>query len=119
MTIDAFAFPKTDKPDQIEAQHKLAELMMDPAVQTEFTRNKGSIPSLLNADISSLDRCAREGQQVMAGGPSHQLLHFYLVFTADSYGQYTDLLGQFWANPNMSAADATRKFAAIIAAAGQ
>ena len=47
MTIDAFAFPKTDKPDQIEAQHKLADLMMDPAVQTEFTRYKGSVPSML------------------------------------------------------------------------
>ena len=119
MTIDAFAFPKTGKPDQIEAQHKLAELMMDPAVQTEFTRNKGSVPSMLDADISSLDRCAREGQQVMARGPSHQLLNFYLVFTPDSYGQYTDLLGQFWANPNMTAADATKRFAAIVAAAGQ
>src|SRR5262249_26526297 len=41
MTIDAFAFPRTDKPEQIQAQHKLAELMMDPAVQTEFTRYKG------------------------------------------------------------------------------
>lgn len=119
MTIDSFAFPKTDKPDQIQAQHKLAELMMDPAVQTEFTRKKGSVPSMLNADITSLDHCAQTGQQVMAQGPAHQLPNFYLVFTPDTYGQYVDLLAQYWANPGMTAADATKKFAAIIAAAGQ
>ena len=116
MTIDAFAFPKTDKPDQIEAQHKLATLMMDPAVQTEVT-HKGSIPSRLDANIAVLDRCAKQGQQVMALGPAHQLPHFYLVFTPDSYGQYVDLLAQYWANPGMSAADATKKFAGIVAAA--
>lgn len=38
MTIDAFAFSRTDKTEQIYAQHKLAELMMDPVVQAEFTR---------------------------------------------------------------------------------
>jgi len=117
MTIDSFAFPETDKPDQIQAQHKLAEVMMDPAVQTEFTRYKGSVPSLLNANIAVLDRCAKRGQQVMAKGPSHQLLNFLLAFTPDSYGQYVDLLGQYWANPKMTAADATKKFAAIVAAA--
>ena len=92
MTIDAFAFPKTDKPEQIQAQHKLAELMMDPAVQTEFTRYKGSVPSRLDANIAVLDRCAKQGQQIMAMGPVHQLPHFYLVFTPDSYRQYIDLL---------------------------
>jgi glucose/mannose transport system substrate-binding protein len=119
MAIDAFAFPKTGNPEQINAQHKLADLMMDPAVQTEFTRYKGSIPSRLDADIAGLDHCARQGQQVMALGPAHQLPHFYLVFTPDSYGQYTDLLAQYWANPTMSAAEATKRFATIVAAAGR
>lgn len=118
MAIDAFAFPKTDKPDQIQAQHKLAEVMMDPAVQTEFTRYKGSVPSRLDANIADLDRCAKQGQQVMARGPSHQLPLINLVFTPDIYGQYVDLLAQYWADPNLSAADATQKFAGIIAAAG-
>jgi hypothetical protein len=40
------------------------------------------------------------------------------MFTPDSYGQYVDLLGQYWSSPNMSAADATQKFAAIVGAAG-
>jgi glucose/mannose transport system substrate-binding protein len=118
MAIDAFAFPKTDKPDQIEAPHKLAELMMDPAVQTEFTRYKGSVPSRLDANIAELDRCARQGKQVMALGPSHQLPLFNLMFTPDRYGQYVDLLAQYWANPSMSAAEAAKNFASIIVNAG-
>lgn len=118
MGVDALVYPKTDKPDQIQAQHKLAEIIMDPVVQTEFALNKGSIPSMLTADISSLDRCAKIGRNVMAEGPSHQLLNTSLVFTPDIYGQYTDLLGQYWANPEMTAVDATKKFAAIIAAMG-
>jgi|SRR5579871_1990635 len=118
MAIDAFAFPKTNKAEQIQAQHKLAELMMDPPVQTEFTRYKGSVPSRLDANIAELDRCAKLGQQVMAMGPAHQLTHFYLVFTPDAYGQFVDLLAQYWANPSMSAADATKRFASIVAAAG-
>jgi len=119
MAIDAFAFPKADKPEQIQAQHKLAELMMDPAVQTQFTLYKGSVPSRLDANIAELDRCARMGQQVMALGPSHQLPLVNLVFTPDLYGQYVDLLAQYWANPSMSATDATKKFANIIAIAGR
>jgi len=118
MTIDAFTFPRSDKPEQAQAQHKLAELMMDPTVQTEFTLHKGSVPSRLDANIAVLDRCAKLGQQVMAQGSSHQLLNFFLLFTPDSYGQYVDLLAQYWANPSMSPAEATRKFAAIIGAAG-
>lgn len=51
----------------------------------------------------------------MALGRSHQLPHFYLVLTPDSYGQYVELAAQYWANPGRSPAEATRKFAAIVA----
>jgi len=120
MTIDAFAFPKTDKPEQIQAQHKLAELMMDPAVQTEFTRYKGSVPSRLDANIAVLDRCAKQGRQVMALGPSHQLPAFLSGVHADSYGQsQSHLLAQYWANPNMSAAGRHEEVASIIRQRGR
>ena len=119
MTVDAFAFPKSTKPDQIEAQRKLADMVMNPEVQVAFAKLKGSIPTRLDADVSSLDRCAQIGQKAMAGGPAHQLPNFYLMFTPDSYGQITDLLGQYWSHPEMTPADATRDFATIIAGAGK
>jgi glucose/mannose transport system substrate-binding protein len=115
MTPNSFAFPKTDKPEQIAAQRKLAEVLMDPAVQTEYTFYKGSVPSRLDADIKSLDRCAQMGQKVMAQGAAHQLPHFNLSFTPDVLGQIYDVLGQFWSHPEMPADDATHQFSAIIA----
>jgi glucose/mannose transport system substrate-binding protein len=115
MTTNSFAFPKTDKADQMAAQRKLAEVLMDPAVQTEYTYYKGSIPSRLDANIKSLDRCAQIGQKVMAQGPAHQLPHFNLAFTPDVLGQIYDVLAQYWSHPDMPADDATRQFASIIA----
>jgi glucose/mannose transport system substrate-binding protein len=114
MQTNSFAFPKTDKPDQVAAQRRLAEVLMDPAVQTEYTFYKGSIPSRQDANIKSLDRCAQLAQKVMAEGPAHQLPHFILSFTPDVLGQIYDVLGQFWSHPDMSPAEATRQFAAIV-----
>ena len=53
-------------------------------------------------------------QTVMAKGPAHQLPHFILSFTPDVLGQIYDVLGQFWSHPDMSPAEATRQFAAIV-----
>jgi glucose/mannose transport system substrate-binding protein len=114
MQTNAFAFPKTSNAEQIAAQRKLAEVLMDPAVQTEYTFYKGSIPSRMDANIKSLDRCAQLGQKVMAEGPSHQLSHFSLSFTPDVLGQINDLIGEYWAHPEMSAESARRQFASII-----
>jgi len=106
MQTNAFTFPKTSNPEQIAAQKKLADVFMDPTVQTEYTFYKGSIPSRLDAEL---------GQKVMAGGPAHQLSHFSLSFTPDVQGQIQDLLGQYWAHPEMSADAARKRFGSIIA----
>jgi glucose/mannose transport system substrate-binding protein len=119
MTTNSFAFPKSDKPDQVAAQRKLAQVFMDPAVQTDYTYYKGSIPSRLDANIKPLDRCAQLGQKIMAEGSAHQLPHFLLSFTPDVLGQINDMLAQYWSHPDMSAANATKQFAAIVGAAGR
>ena len=118
MTVDVFAFPKVTKPDQIAAQRKLAELMMDPAVQVEFNKFKGSLPARLDSDVGSLDACAQLGQKVMAGGEANQLPNFALAFGPDTQGQIEDLLIHYWSTPGMSAVDATKEFSTIIAKAG-
>jgi glucose/mannose transport system substrate-binding protein len=118
MTVDVFAFPKVTKPDQIAAQRKLAELMMDPAVQVEFNKFKGSLPARLDSDVGSLDACAQLGQKVMAGGEANQLPNFALAFGPDTQGQIEDLLIHYWSTPGMSAVDATKEFSTIIANAG-
>ncbi len=119
MTVDVFVFPKTDKPDQQAAQAKLASLMMDPKVQTEFNANKGALPARLDANIAELDDCAKMGQKVMAGGAANQLPNFALAFSPDTQGQIEDLLVNYWANPAAKPADAAKQLATIIGNAGQ
>ncbi len=118
MTVDVFVFPVNNKPDQKAAQDKLATLMMDPAVQTEFNSFKGSIPSRLDANVAELDACGQLGQKVMAGGTANQLPNFALAFSPDIQGQIEDLLGNYWSKPSMTPADATKQLATIIAGAG-
>ena len=119
MTVDVFVFPVNNKPDQEEAQRKLAQLMMDPAVQTEFNAFKGALPARLDANVAELDACAQMGQKVLAGGAANQLPNFALAFSPDTQGQIEDLLVNYWSNASASPADAAKQFATIIGNAGQ
>jgi glucose/mannose transport system substrate-binding protein len=119
MTVDVFVFPVNDKPDQKAAQDKLAQLMMDPKVQTEFNAFKGALPARLDADIAELDACAKLGQKVMAGGAANQLPNFALAFSPDTQGQIEDLLVNYWSNAAAKPADAAKQLATIIGNAGQ
>ena len=67
MTVDVFVFPVNNKPDQKVAQEKLATLMMDPAVQTEFKGSRARYHPGLTPN-GGTRRCAQLGQKVMAGG---------------------------------------------------
>lgn len=117
MTVDSFVFPKGDnKPDRAQAQHKLATIIMDPAVQLEYSRAKGSIPARLDANVSSLDQCAQLGRKVM-GVDGNQLPNNALSFKPDVEGQINDLLARFWTNQSMTSAQATKLYADIIARA--
>ncbi len=115
MTVDVFVFPMNDKPDQKAAQDKLATLMMDPKVQTEFNAFKGSIPSRQDANVAELDACAQLGQKVMSGGEANQLPNFALAVSQDVQGQIEDLLGNYWSRPSMTPADAAKQLSTIIA----
>ena len=115
MTVDVFAFPVNNKPDQKVAQDKLAMLMMDPEVQVEFNKFKGSIPSRLDAETGELDACAQLGKKVMAGGEANQLPNFALAFGPDIQGQIEDLLANYWSKPSMTPADAAKQLSSIVA----
>jgi glucose/mannose transport system substrate-binding protein len=117
MTVDVFVFPVVKDPDQKKAQEKLATLMMDPAVQTEFNTYKGALPARLDANVAELDACAQLGQKVLANA-SNQLPNFALAFGPDTQGQIEDLLGNYWSHPSMTPADAAKQLSTIIANAG-
>ncbi len=58
------------------AQLKLAQLTLSPAVQADYNQVKGSIPVLRNPDISKMDSCARASWKVFARGASAQVPSF-------------------------------------------
>jgi len=117
MVADAFAFPKSSNKQQIATQQKLATVLMNPEVQNAFNIYKGSLPALVNAGLNGIDPCAQLGHKVLSEGASHQLPHFFLVFTPNELGQISDLLAEYWTTPSMSAAAATRRFGQIIGGA--
>lgn len=95
---DAFGYLKTNDPDQDAAQKLLAEVVMDPAVQVEFSLNKGSIPPRIDVDKSKFDVCTQKGMSFLSEGkivPEHAI-----TITPERAGALTDFVGEFWANPS-------------------
>lgn len=117
VTVDSFVYPKGgNKQDAVEAQRKLATVIMDPAVQTAYSLQKGSIPARLDANVASLDACAQLGRKIMAAD-ANQLPNNALSFRPGEEGEINDLLGKYWNTPSMTSAQATKQYADIIASA--
>nr|WP_298098188.1 ABC transporter substrate-binding protein [uncultured Shinella sp.] len=66
MVIDAFAFPITNRPDAAEAQQAFARMVLDRDNQVAFSRLKGSLPVRMDVDPHELDRCGRQGLEMIA-----------------------------------------------------
>jgi glucose/mannose transport system substrate-binding protein len=112
---DAFYFPKNDDPEITKAQKELASLMLSKAVQVAFNLKKGSLPVRGDIDLSAANDCMKKGLAILAAGgvvPSgNQLL------SQDTQGQIEDLQAEFWSGTDLSAADAQKRYADIIASA--
>lgn len=109
---DAFGYLKTDDPNQDAAQKLLAEVVMDPAVQVEFSLNKGSIPSRTDVDKSKFDVCTQKGMGFLSEGkivPEHAI-----TITPEQVGALTDFVGEFWANPSADIDASAAQLAAIF-----
>lgn len=115
MNVDVFTFPKNPNPGMLAAQQKLAEVMMDPAVQARFNLFKGALPARLDADIGALDVCAQAGKKVIDGGADNQMPNAALAFSPDVSGQISDLITAYFNGTSMTAEAATAAFAKIIA----
>jgi len=117
MVVDVFMFPKGNEPAHVEEQKKLAQMMMDPVVQAKFNSFKGALPPRLDADVSSLDSCAKLGQSILAQGEASQLPDYELMLPPDTVGQVTDLINAYWNDSSITPEDAAKQLSGIIAAA--
>jgi glucose/mannose transport system substrate-binding protein len=110
---DAFYFPKQDDPEIEAAQKELAALLLAPETQVSFNAAKGSLPVRGDVDLGTVNDCTRKGLELLAAG--NILPAGTTLLSPDTNQQVNDLMTEFWASTNMTAADAQQRFADIIA----
>jgi glucose/mannose transport system substrate-binding protein len=111
---DVFVFPKGG--DTV-VQAKMAEVMFDPETQIEFNKKKGSVPSRLDVDVSSMDACAQAGAAALRD-PARQVPTTDFLISPDLSGALDDVITQFWNNPGMTTDEFVEKFVDAFQSAG-
>ncbi|WP_226781697.1 ABC transporter substrate-binding protein [Oceaniglobus trochenteri] len=105
-----FAFPVLSENEG--GQNDFILTLMDPAVQTAFSVQKGSIPARTDASTEGLSECAVVAAESVAAG--NGMPNVSAVLNPDSRGQINDMMANFWSNPSMSPEDAAKTFASLI-----
>ena len=98
---DVFAFPKQKSAEASAAQIKLATVLVEPATQIAFSLKKGSIPSRLDIDASTLDVCARKAIAWL-GDKTAQVPANELLAPPAVTGAVEDVVSQFWNQPEIT-----------------
>jgi glucose/mannose transport system substrate-binding protein len=114
---DVFVFPKTDEPAMIEAQAKLAELMISPDGQVGFNNKKGSVPVRPDVDTSQMDACAQKGIAVLKD-EAKQMPGWNFLMHPDLAGALQDTISEFWNTPDMTTDQFIEKMVQTVEAAG-
>jgi glucose/mannose transport system substrate-binding protein len=112
---DAFYFPKLKDAEAEKAQLALASLMISQEAQVAFNLKKGSLPVRGDIDLTAANDCMKKGLEILATGAI--LPDANQTLTPDTQGQIEDLMAEFWSGTSLSAADAQRRYAEIIARA--
>jgi glucose/mannose transport system substrate-binding protein len=98
---DVFVFPEVDDEAHIAGQDALARQMMSSDTQVAFNEKKGSVPVLLNVDVSAMDSCAQQGMAILQD-EAKQIPSVNFLATPDLTGALTDVVTEFWNDPDMS-----------------
>ncbi len=114
---DAFYFPKLDDPEKSAPRRKCSpRRCCRPTTQVAFNLKKGSLPVRGDVDLAAANDCMKKGLEILAKGNDHPPAP-----TSSSAGhqhqQMNDLFAEFFSTPTMTAEDAQKRFAEIIAAA--
>lgn len=112
---DAFYFPVLKDEAKSAAQDVLASTMLSPTTQVAFNLKKGSLPVRGDVDLAAANDCMKKGLEILAKGNIIQSPD--QLFSADSLTQVNDLFVEFFKDPKITAADAQKRFAEIVAAA--
>jgi glucose/mannose transport system substrate-binding protein len=100
---DAFYFPTQTDPAKTAAQDVLASTLLAPTTQVAFNLKKGSLPVRADVDLAAANDCMKKGLDILAKGI---IASVDQLLSADTQKQKEDLAAEFFANPNLTAADA-------------
>ena len=111
---DVFYFPKSADPAVTEAQMVMASTLVTKEVQVAFNLKKGSLPMRSDVDLSAANDCMKKGLEILDGPNPVVFPNDSQMVDRDTINQINDLFTEFFANTEMTAADAQAKFASII-----
>lgn len=95
LTGDAFIFPKRDA--QRPGQLLLASIMLDQPTQVAFNNAKGSMPSILDTDVSHMDKCTQKAMAVLQD-PSKRLPGVAYTLSADRRKGMQQAIAKYWSD---------------------
>lgn len=111
-TLAMFANDYTRMP----AQEKLARLAVTPAVQQQFNRAKGSVPVRRDADLSTMDSCARSSWTTFARGAAVQAPSLVHRMAADEESRDAIIaeVHRYFVDDAVTPGDVQRRLGAIL-----
>jgi len=112
---DAFYFPVLKDEAKSAAQDILASTMLKAETQVAFNLKKGSLPVRGDVSLEAANDCMKKGLDILAKGNIIQSPD--QLMSADSLTQVNDLFVEFFKDPKITAADAQKRFAEIVASA--
>jgi glucose/mannose transport system substrate-binding protein len=112
---DAFYFPKPkgDKQEQIDAQLKLASILVSKETQVSFNLKKGSLPIRGDIDMNAANACMQKGIKILEN-PDNILPSGEQSFSSDTQKQMEDMWVEFFNTPEMTPEEAQARFVEII-----
>jgi glucose/mannose transport system substrate-binding protein len=110
---DGFAMPKASKEAAAKAQALFANVVLDPKIQIEFNRKKGSMPSRTDLDPKLLPTCSAISYELIKD-PAKTVLSPYSYFSAQLRGEIQDVVASAWSNPSATADALIASFASTM-----
>lgn len=112
---DAFYFPKPkgDNKEIVDAQLKMASVLVGKENQVAFNLKKGSLPIRGDVNLDAANACMKKGIEILKD-PANILPSGEQAFNSDTQKQLEDMWVEFFNTPEMSVEEVQARFVDII-----
>ena len=119
--IDSLAMFKLKNANDIKAQNDLAKVALEPAFQTVFNQNKGSLPVRQDMDMSQFDACTQKSsadfKEAATGDGLQPSMAHNMATTLAVQGAIFDVVTNFLNDPGASPETAVKQLDSAIKSA--